>query len=223
MENIRILIVEDHQLVSKGIEMILENESDFAVFESASDIESAYEKAEKHQPDVVLLDLDLGKASGLDHIKGLKNGGSRHVLIITGSTNLDHHRKAIENGASGTVLKQEAGSTLIDAIRAVSNGEIWIAKSIGEKLIRGSLGMDSEDLEERMNRRRVASLTNREREIIEHLAHGMTNKEIASNLRLQEKTVRNSLTVIYSKLGVTRRLELALLAPKRGLDGKQQQ
>jgi len=217
MDRIKILIVEDHQIVSKGMEMILENDPDFLVIDSASDIETAYERTRAQRPDVILLDLDLGKVSGLDHIGRLKESGAKHVLVVTGSTDVDSHRRSIENGASGTVLKQEAGSTLIKAIKAVNQKLTWIDKSISEKLLRGELGTDAKTTEESVNQGKLASLTKREKEIVAQLVQGKTNKEIATSLNLQDKTVRNALTSIYSKLGVSRRLELAVLAPKLGL------
>lgn len=217
MARITLLIVEDHQIVSKGMEMILANDPELDVLGSVSDIDDAFEKTKTHKPDVILLDLDLGRTSGLDHITTLKQMGAKHVLVVTGSSELESHRKSLENGASGTVLKQEAGTTLIEAIKGVNEGMVWVEKTMAERLLRDKLKLKNETLEERMNRERIESLTLRERAIVTLLAKGHTNKEIADKLEVQEKTVRNSLTVIYSKLGVTRRLELAILAPKIGL------
>jgi DNA-binding NarL/FixJ family response regulator len=217
MARITLLIVEDHQIVSKGMEMILANDPELDVLGSVSDIDDAFEKTKTHKPDVILLDLDLGRTSGLDHITTLKQMGAKHVLVVTGSSELESHRKSLENGASGTVLKQEAGTTLIEAIKGVNEGMVWVEKTMAERLLRDKLKLKNETLEERMNRERIESLTLRERAIVTLLANGHTNKEIADKLEVQEKTVRNSLTAIYSKLGVTRRLELAILAPKIGL------
>lgn len=217
MARITLLIVEDHQIVSKGMEMILANDPELDVLGSVSDIDDAFEKTKTHKPDVILLDLDLGRTSGLDHITTLKQMGAKHVLVVTGSSELESHRKSLENGASGTVLKQEAGTTLIEAIKGVNEGMVWVEKAMAERLLRDKLKLKNETLEERMNRERIESLTLRERAIVTLLAKGHTNKEIADKLEVQEKTVRNSLTAIYSKLGVTRRLELAILAPKIGL------
>lgn len=219
MGKIKLLIVEDHLIVSKGMEMILENDPDLHVLESAADIDSAYRAVSSHRPDVVLLDLDLGSASGLDHIAGLKEAGARHILVVTGSTDANKHKQAVENGASGTILKQEAGGTLIKAVKKVDEGEFWIDRHLTARMLTESFGRDPESVEERARKRRVESLTTREREIVELIARGLTNKEIAANLRLSEKTVRNALTVIFSKLGVSSRLELAIRAPRLGIVG----
>lgn len=217
MGHINILIVEDHLIVSKGMEMILENDPELNVLESVADIDAAYDSVKKHRPDVVLLDLDLGKTSGLNHIGGLKDAGARHILVVTGATASNMHKQAVENGAAGTLLKQEAGTTLIKAIKKVNEGEFWIDRHLTAKVLTETFGRDPESMEERAKRRQIESLTGREREIVQLIATGLTNKEIASNLHLSEKTVRNALTVIFSKLGVSTRLELAIRASKLGI------
>lgn len=217
MNPIKLLIVEDHKIVSRGMEMILENVPEFNVLESAEDMNTAYQRTRDFQPDVVLLDLDLGEESGIDHIEGLKNSGVKHVLVVTGTTDPKAHMKSLEKGASGTVMKQGAGTTLIEAIRTVTRGEMWLDAPMVEKIYREKLNVVSESVEERRMRSKVESLTPREREIVETLSKGLTNREIAEELGMKEKTVRNTLTSIYSKLGVSQRLELAILAPKLGL------
>lgn len=217
MPQITLLIVEDHLIVSKGMEMILENDPELNVVGSVADIESAYEAVKRDRPDVVLLDLDLGRSSGLDHIAGLKEAGAGRVLVVTGTTSPATHKQAVERGAAGTIIKQEAGSTLIKAIKKVHEGEFWIDRNLTARVLTETFGRDEESRHERENRRRIESLTSREREIVELIATGLTNKEIAANLRLSEKTVRNALTVIFSKLGVSTRLELAIRAAKLGI------
>lgn len=217
MGTINLLIVEDHLIVSKGMEMILENDPELNVLESVSDIEAAYESVRKNRPDVVLLDLDLGKTSGLNHIAALKEAGAKHILVVTGATSSDAHKQAVENGAAGTLLKQEAGATLIKAIKKVNDGEFWIDRHLTAKVLTETFGRDRDSIEERARRRQVDSLTAREREIVLLIATGLTNKEIAAKLHLSEKTVRNALTVVFSKLGVSTRLELAIRASKLGI------
>lgn len=217
MEKIKLLIVEDHLLVSKGMEMILENDPNLQVIGSVADIEAAYREVHEHNPDVVLLDLDLGKTSGLDHIQGLKTAGASYILVVTASTNPDTHKRAVEYGASGTLVKQEAGTTLIKAIKKVYEGEFWIDRFLTAKVLNETFGRDKESAEARKARRQVESLTSREREIVALIGQGLTNKEAAAKLKLSEKTVRNSLTVIFSKLGVSTRLELAIRAAKLGI------
>lgn len=217
MGKIKLLIVEDHLLVSKGMEMILENDSEFQIIGSVADIESAYAKVSEEKPDIVLLDLDLGRTSGLDHIKGLRDAGAAQILVVTASTNPEAHRRAVENGASGTLIKQEAGSTLIKAIKKVHEGEFWIDRFLTAQVLNETFGRDKESAEARKARRQIESLTSREREIVALIGQGLTNKEAAAKLKLSEKTVRNSLTVIFSKLGVSTRLELAIRASKLGI------
>jgi len=136
---------------------------------------------------------------------------------VTGSTSSNTHKQAVENGASGTLLKQEAGTTLIKAIKKVNDGEYWIDRYLTAQVLTETFGRDRDSIEERTRRRQVESLTAREREIVLLIATGLTNKEIAAKLHLSEKTVRNGLTVIFSKLGVSTRLELAIRASKLGI------
>jgi DNA-binding NarL/FixJ family response regulator len=137
------------------------------------------------------------------------------VLILTGVYDEELHKRAILEGARGILLKNQAGTTLIKAIKKVHLGEAWIDRTLTVKLL------DEANKHSQLNReeqKKINSLTARECEIIKLIAEGLVNKEIARRLFVVEKTVRNHLTVIYSKLELTSRLELAVYASRNGLD-----
>lgn len=219
MDIIRIILVEDHSIVREGLQMIIENDPEIEVVGEADNRKDALALIESQKPDVILLDLDLGAESALDFIPEIINRSENsRILILTGLINQDVHKQAVELGASGILLKNEAGSILLKAVKKVHAGEAWIERTLTAKMIAASKTKPQSKTEDTHEQMKIAALTNRERELVKLIAEGLVNKEISERLFLGEKTVRNNLSVIYSKLEVANRLELAIYAARHGLD-----
>lgn len=215
---IHILIVDDHRLVRQGLRMLLENNPGMKVVAEVGTPEEALRTIVEQGVDVVILDLDLGSTSGLDLIPRLLDlRKDARILILTGVRDVELHRHAIRLGAVGVVLKEQAGELLAKAIRRVHDGEIWVDRKMAATVFQElRQGEGNEPRDE--NRARLDSLTPREREIVDLIAEGCGTGKVASTLYISEKTVRNHLSSIYDKLGVSDRLSLALFA-NRHRDG----
>lgn len=215
VEGIRIVLVDDHAMVREGVRMLLEGQPDLALVGEAATVAGALDAVAREGPDLVLLDLDLGAENGLDLLEALvARDPALRVLVLTGVRDPDVHRRAMLQGALGVVAKEEAGAVLLAAIRKVHAGEAWVDRGMVASLLQ----------EARRTRRaqdpeagRIAALTAREREIIGLVAEGNGTRPIADRLGISEKTVRNHLVSVYSKLGVSDRLELAIYAVRHGL------
>ena len=213
--NIRVMIVEDHEVVSWGLKKLIEGEApSMSVVASASNRSGALAAARQTRPDVVLLDITLGDESGLDFLPQLsETAGGGHVLVLTGLRNAETHRAALRRGARGVVLKDEPAEVVLKAIRKVYEGELWYDREAAFDVLRELMsgGDDAAHL--------VASLTPKEREIVTVIAseEKSTNKQLAVRLRISENTLRNHLSSIYDKLGVENRLELLKFALGHGL------
>jgi two-component system, NarL family, nitrate/nitrite response regulator NarL len=214
----RILIIDDHALVRQGIRMLIESNPGFAVVGEAGERAPALSLAAGEQPDIILLDLDLGSVSGLDMIRELKTAAAEaRILILTGLRDAGSLRRAVRLGASGIVQKEAAAEVLLKAIERVRAGEVWLDRSITASLIAeiaqgGENGQDPEAA-------RIASLSAREREVITLIGEGLSNKRIAERLSISEITVRHHLTSIFAKLDVSDRLELLVYAYRNKLAG----
>ncbi|HET9532327.1 MAG TPA: response regulator transcription factor [Blastocatellia bacterium] len=214
-EPIRIVLIDDHAIVREGIRMVIENQPDMTVVGEASNRDESLALVSREQPDIVILDLDLGNESAIGFIREMIACCEKaRILILTGVQKTEVHRRAVQLGAVGVLLKDQAGKTLIKAIRKVYEGEVWLDRSITASILadltRAKQARDSEEY-------KIASLTERERQIIALIAEGFATRQIAQRLFISEKTVSNHLTAIYDKLGVSSRLELAIYASKHGL------
>jgi len=212
---LRILIVDDHQLVQTGLRMLIESQPEMTVVGKAHTGAEALTLAADMKPDLILLDIDLGGENGLDLLPELRRiAADARVLILTGLTDENSHRQAARLGAAGLVLKQNAAEVLLKAIRKVYEGEIWLDRSVMSNLLhemnRPKKEIDPEEA-------KMASLTAREREVISLIAEGQKNKQIAERLFISETTVTHHLSSIFSKLGVSDRLELVIYAFSHGL------
>jgi DNA-binding NarL/FixJ family response regulator len=211
---IRILIVDDHQLVQTGLRMLIESQPGMKVVGKASTGAEALALAADKKPNLILLDIDLGAENGLDLLPELRlNALDARVLILTGLTDDATHRQAARLGAAGLVLKQNAAEVLLKAIKKVHEGEIWLDRSVMSNLLNEINRPDKFDPDEA----KMASLTAREREVIALIAEGQKNKQIAERLFISETTVTHHLSSIFSKLGVSDRLELVIYAFSHGL------
>lgn len=213
---IKVLLVDAHEAMLWGLERLIEGAPNMRVVGKATNHKEALAAFQKTIPDVVLLDLDLDGQSGfelMDHF--LKHNGVK-ILISTGLRDVAVERRAMLCGARGIIRKSEPVESILRAIDCIHDGEVWLNRAATADLI-----------EELTHRRRldpeaerIATLTTRERKIIEAVASndsGTPSKEIAMQLNLSESTLRNHLTSIYGKLDVANRLGLVLYATRHGL------
>jgi two-component system, NarL family, nitrate/nitrite response regulator NarL len=214
---IRILVIDDHTMVREGLRLLIDAHHWFRIIAEAGGKPEACELASREQPDVILLDLDLGGHSGLDILPELLRRAPRaRVVVLTGVRDIAEHRRAIRLGAAGIVRKENAADVLARAIEKVHAGEIWIDRTLAAQALAELTSVSGSNSE--MERSR--SLTSREREVTSLIAEALSNKEIARRLGITETTVRHHLTSIFSKLAMNDRLELALFAVRHGLGGQ---
>ncbi|MFB3879793.1 MAG: response regulator [Armatimonadota bacterium] len=215
MPRIRLLIAEDETVVRVALAQLLAAETDIEVIGQAPDGEVAVDLARRLKPDVVLTDLTMPKLDGIAAARLIKQDRPEcAVVVLTIHHDDDHLFAAIKTGASGYVLKDAPPEQMVAAIRAAARGEGFIGPSLVGRV-----------LEEfaRVSRLRAAAkeifaeLTRREIEVLELLGKGLRNREIAERLFLSEKTVKNHISSIFSKLQVNDRTEAALLADRHGL------
>ena len=210
---VRVLIVDDHIVVRQGLDMLLRNQPDLEVVGHAGTREEALALAAAHLPDVVLLDVNLGKGrDGLDLLRPL--GGLApppKILVLTGVDDVSVRGAAFQGGAHGLVLKTDPATTVIAAIRKVRQGELCFQP------VRVDPGAEGDPTSPAWRDDRTARLTARERELIALVGQGLSNEQMARRLFISANTVRNHLTSIFEKLGVHDRLQLAVLAYRTGL------
>ena len=215
-QSIHVLLIEDHAVVRAGLRLLLESRPGLVVVGEAANHADALALATREQPDVILLDLALGAENGLDLLPRLLTAAGRaRVLILTGVVDVEDHRQAIRRGAMGLVLKEQAPEVLLKAIEKVHAGEVWLdramlARVLGEMVSGAAKPANVEATQ-------IATLTEREREVIALVGEGLKNKQIGDRLSITETTVRHHLTSIFTKLGVESRLEMVIFAHRHGL------
>ncbi len=209
---IEVLIVDDHTLVRKGLAQLLEGEPDIRVVDQAADGEEAVEKARLYRPDIVLLDIHMPGTDGIEAARRIAQAYPEvNVIMLTMYGDERHLFEAIKAGAKGYVLKSAHPEQLLATIRTVYHGEAWLEPAMARKMLE-----EFRQLSQPKPRSDVVHLTPREREILELLAQGASNAEIAKRLGIAEKTVRNRLSLIFSKLHVNNRTQAALKAREAG-------
>jgi len=212
-QKIRILIVDDHQVVRQGLRTFLELQEDMAVIGEAGDGETAVSQTRALQPDIVLMDLVMPRMDGIAAIQQVKNLGlPTRIIALTSFTEDDKVFPAIQAGASSYLLKDVSPDDLADAIRAVYRGEARLHPDIARKLM--------EQVAQRSAPARPQppeSLTERETAVIRLIAQGCSNAEIAKTLVISEKTVKTHVSHILGKLNLADRTQLAIFAIKHGL------
>ncbi|HEV2465040.1 MAG TPA: response regulator transcription factor [Acidobacteriaceae bacterium] len=202
-EPIRILVVDDHAIVRKGLVALLNTIEGLRVIAEASDGEQAIVAHRTHKPDVTLMDLRLPRLGGADAIAAIrKEQPSARVIVLTTFDGDEDIFRALQAGAKGYLLKGMDAAELTEAIRAVYAGRSRIPASIAEKLA------------ERMG---GPELTTRELEVLKRIVAGRSNKEIGSDLHISEATVKTHINSILSKLGVSDRTQAATSALQRGI------
>ena len=211
---IKVLIVDDHAVVRAGLRMLIDQDPDMEVTGLAGNRSEALAAATSEQPNIIILDIVLGDDDGLSFLPELRAvAGNARVLVLTGLRGPESQRRAMRAGAMGIVLKEHAAEVLIKAIKKVHQGEVWL-----DRLAMGSVLQEiSENKQPEPDKEKIASLTEREREVIGLVGEGLKNKQIASRLFISETTVTHHLSSVFSKLEVSDRLELIIYAFRHGL------
>ena len=216
---IRILIADDHPIVRDGLRKLLTLETDFEVIGEASDGREVLDRIQELEPDILLLDLRMPNLDGLSALQVLQQSNNKtKVIVLTASEDKNEFVQAMKLGCSGIVLKQTAPELIIKSIRKVYGGEIWLDSHTTAAVMRqfaspGEAGGSAPGTKARER----SPLSQREREIVQLVAQGFKNKEMAEKMFISEQTVKNHLHNIFDKLGVSDRLELALYAIHKGL------
>ena len=214
--SIRVLLCDDQALVRGGFRMILEAREDIEVVGEAEDGVQALELARRHRPDVILMDVRMPRLDGVEATRRLvEAGAARRVLILT-TFDLDEYVfEALRAGASGFLLKDVQPAQLVEAIRVVARGEALLAPTVTRRLLDRFAhtlpGPPDPPPPE------LASLTEREREVLGLLAGGLSNAELAKRLFLSETTVKTHVSSILRKLGLRDRVQAVVLAYQAGL------
>ncbi|HEX4946454.1 MAG TPA: response regulator transcription factor [Blastocatellia bacterium] len=214
---IKVMLIDDHAIVRAGLCMLVESHPNLKVVAQAGNRTEAQNYVTQTQPDIILLDLDLGAENGLDLLPELLCASPRsRILILTGMKDMETSLQAVRLGAMGIITKDQAGKNLLQAIHKISAGEAWLDGTITARVLTHLVqptALSALDPEVA----KIAALTQRERQIIQLVCEGLKNKLIADRLRMSEGTVRNHLTIIYEKLGVKDRFGLIVFAGRQGL------
>jgi DNA-binding NarL/FixJ family response regulator len=206
----RVLIADDHGIVRSGLRLLLERQPDIEVVAEAADGAEARELAVRERPDLAILDVRMPKLTGLQVTREIKRQAPEvAVLILSMHDDERYLFEALKAGASGYVLKTQADTDLMEAVRAVERGEPFLTPSAQQTLIKDVLERGTDEREE--------DLTPREEEIVKLVAEAHTTREIAEILHLSEKTVENHRGNAMRKLGMRDRVELVRYAIRRGL------
>lgn len=212
MQKISVLLVDDHQVIRKGLRLVLEDSGEIEVVGEASNGEEAIELTFQYTPDLVIMDLNLPGMDGIQAMKMIKDiKPDQRVLVLTMHEDPIYLDKVLAAGGNGFVLKRVADVELLSAIRAVHRGEFYVDTSFQKYLVTRALKP------ERYAEMKKFELTTRETELLQLIALGYSNIEIAKKLNISIKTVENHKTRIHEKLGVNSRSKLVRYAKDNGL------
>jgi two-component system response regulator NreC len=209
---IKVLLVEDHTIVRKGLRSLLDGEADIQVVGEAEDGQQAVEKAQLLLPDVVLMDITMPVLNGLEATRQIKSLHPRiKVVVLTVHSTREYVFQILQAGGSGYVLKQAAVSELIQAIRAVYQGDSFLSPSISRQVV-DEYGRRAAAMEDKYDK-----LTAREREVLQMVAEGRTNRQIAGLMHVTIKTVEAHRSSLMNKLDLHSIAELTKYALRKGI------
>jgi two-component system, NarL family, response regulator DevR len=201
----RIMLVDDHEVVRQGLKALIEAETDFLVVSEAGSVAEAIERAAMARPDIIVMDVRLADGSGIEATREIRaRRPETKVIMLTTFADDEALFASIMAGASGYVLKQVKGNDLVRSIKTVAEGGALLDPSMTETVLRRL--RKSKAL---LRDEKLARLTAQEERILSMVAEGKTNREIGEGLKLAEKTVKNYVSAILTKLEVTRRAEAA--------------
>ena len=200
---IRVLIVDDHSLVTEGLANIINYDPEMTVVAQAEDGQQAIYRYREHQPDVTLMDLRMPRMGGVEAITAIcTEFKSARIIVLTTYDGDEDIYRGLRVGAQGYLLKDAKPNELLNAIRIIHSGQHYVSPTVARKLV------------ERMNN---PVLSERELEVLRLMAQGLSNQDIGTALNIGESTVKSHVTRILSKLGVSDRTQAVIVAVKRGL------
>ena len=208
---VKIMITDDHSMIREGLKSLLELDGDIEVIAEAENGEECLQKLLTVKPDVLLLDINMPKMNGLEVLKTLKDAKSKvKVLVLTVHNETEYLMKAVEIGINGYVLKDSESAELKKAIFTIYDGENYIQPSLIPAL-------NSKMIEKNEDEIKLESLTKRELQVLKELAVGKFNRDIAKEMEISERTVKNHISSIFKKLDVTDRTQAAVFAIRNNL------
>ena len=208
MSTLRVFLIDDHDIVRKGVRALLESEGDIEIVGEASNISDAMRLVPELRPRVLVLDIALPDGSGIELCRTLRTlAPETRCLVLTSEEGEEAIAAAMNAGAVGYLLEQVEGTSLLSAVRTIARGHSLIDPALARRMIT-SMEQTNDAPEE------LAGLTEQQLRILALIAEGLTNREIGNRLYLAEKTVKNHVTRILAKLGVQRRTQAALLASR---------
>ena len=211
MSTINVMLTDDHVLIREGIKHLLEFDGSIKVIEEANDGVECLEKLKKVTPDVLLLDINMPNMNGIEVLEELKNSNSSvKVLMLTVHSEVEYLVKAVDIGANGYILKDSGSTELKQAINAIVNNDSYIQANLIPALNSRLINRD-------IDKEKLEILTRRELEILTQVAGGMFNKEIAINLNISERTVKNHISNIFKKIDVSDRTQAAVFAIRNNI------
>ncbi len=208
----KVVLVDDHEVVRQGLKTLVDSEEDLEVVGEAGDVDNAIRQVGYHSPDVVVMDVRLPDGTGVEACREIRSRWPQvKVLMLTSYADEEALVSSIMAGASGYVLKRIDSADLVDAVRKVGSGESLLDPNLTERLFARIRGDEPEDP-------LLARLSPQERKILDLIAQGKTNRQIAEDLFLAEKTVKNYVSNLLSKLEMSRRSEAAAYAARLQAD-----
>ena len=208
---IRIMITDDHSMIREGLKNLLELEGDIEVVAEAENGIECLDKLDDVNPDVLLLDINMPKMNGLEVLQNLKERKSKvKVLVLTVHNETEYLMKAVDIGINGYVLKDSESSELKKAIFAIAEGENYIQPSLIPALNNKMIEKNEDEL-------KIDALTKRKVQVLKELAVGKFNRDIAKEMEISERTVKNHISSIFKKLEVTDGTQAAVFAIKNNL------
>ncbi len=209
--SIKVMLADDHVLMREGIKHLLEFDGSIEVIEEANDGIECLEKLKKKRPDILLLDINMSDMNGIEVLEELKRvNDPLKVLMLTVHSEVEYLVKAIDIGADGYILKDSGSQELKQAINVIMEGESYIQPSLLPALNSRLINRD-------IDKEKLETLTKREMEILTQVAGGMFNKEIAINLNISERTVKNHISNIFKKIDVSDRTQAAVFAIRNNI------
>lgn len=211
MNKTRVMIADDHSLIREGLRQLLEFDGSIEVVGEVSNGVECLEKLDYYNPEVLLLDINMPEKNGIEVLRQMKTENSLvKVLILTVHNELEYLMEAVDIGVDGYILKDSESAELKKAIKALVDGENYIQPSLIPALNNQLVNRDIE-------KDKINLLTGRELEVLTQVANGMFNKEIATNLNISERTVKNHISNIFKKIDVSDRTQAAVFAIKNNI------
>lgn len=209
--SIKVMLADDHVMMREGIKQLLEFDGSIQIVDEASDGEECLEKLQISKPQVLLLDINMPKMDGMGVLSAVKKMGlDVKILILTVHNEIEYLLKAVDVGVDGYILKDSESAELKRAIQLVLNGEVYIPPKLIPAFNNRLIARD-------VDKDKIALLTSRELEVLAQVANGMFNKEIAIQLNISERTVKNHIANIFKKIDVSDRTQAAVFAIKNDI------